>query len=440
MADGRIYPTLTLQMMAAICLALTLAFMTALGVYFGGMSLVQQFYYSEEASTERMTREINSFRDYVAQEGIASTDVTAVGQWNRQHTYTQLTIKGMGTTISSNYHGAELMGTESGLLVQYGTVASNAREFAVNFSDGSYSVVIYEASETMIQEVVQVTSVLIGCLVFFIVMLLYHRRVTHAIVTLSRQVRQVSQGDLDRKILSDRHDELGQLAQDVDTMRLSIIEKLQHEEAALQANSKLITAISHDVRTPLTALMGYLELMDDEDIPLAERLSYLQVCKNNAQRLKSLTDELFGFFLVFGNNDVSQKIEEFDAAMLIEQILFEQQMTLSQKGFDVRSLGSVPPGTLRLDLNHIRRVFDNLFSNVSKYADPEKPVAILRESENGRLHITISNSIPRHQTRVESNRIGLQTCQKLVATMHGEFRKTQTEETFTAEVILPLHN
>jgi len=439
LADSRTYRTLTVQMMGAILGALILAVLVTLGVYFGGMSLVQRFYFSAEASDQRIDQEIRSFREFVAENSVASTDVAAVGQWNREHSYTQLTIRGISTTISSNYHGAELMGTESGLVVQSGSVARAGREFAVNFSDGSFSVVIYEASETLIRQAVQFGSLAVGCLVFFAVMLLYDQRVTRAIQTLSRQVRQVSQGDLDRQILSDRRDELGQLARDVDHMRLSIIEKLQREEAALQANSKLITAISHDVRTPLTALMGYLELMDDEDIPLEERLGYLQVCKNNAQRLKGLTDELFGFFLVFGNNDISQKIEEFDAAMLLEQILFEQEIALTQQGFDVRTVGELPPGILRVDLSHIRRIFDNLFSNVSKYADKEQPVAILKESEAGRLHITISNAIPKHQTRVESNRIGLQTCQKLVQTMGGEFRKTQTADSFTAEVILPLY-
>lgn len=438
MADVRIYRTLTVQMMAAICGALALAVLVTFGVYFGGMSLVQRYYFSEEAAGQRMSQEISSFREYVEENSVASTDVAAVGQWNREHSYTQLTIRGMSTTISSNYHGAELMGTESGLVVQSGTVAQAGREFPVNFSDGSYSVVIYEASETLIRQVVQFSSLLVGCLVFFLVMILYDQRVTHAIQTLSRQVRQVSQGDLDRQILSNRRDELGQLARDVDTMRLSIIEKLQREEAALQANSKLITAISHDVRTPLTALMGYLELMDDEDIPLQERKQYLEVCKNNALRLKGLTDELFGFFLVFGNNDISRKIEEFDAAMLLEQILFEQEMSLSQQGFDVRSVGELPAGLLRVDLSHIRRIFDNLFSNVSKYADKNQPVAILREPDAKGVRITISNSIAQHQVRVESNRIGLQTCQKLVQTMGGEFRKTQTADTFLAEVVLPL--
>ena len=438
MADNRTYRTLTAKMMAAICGSALVALLVGMGIYFAGMSMVQQLYFSEESSSQRMTQEIRSFRDYVAENNVASTDVSAVGRWNREHRYVQLTIKGISTTINSNYHGAELMGTESGLLVQSGTAASQGREFTVNFSDGSCVVVIYDVSETAFEWAICICSVFLGFLIFFLFMLIYDQRVTRAVQTLSHQVRQVSQGDLDRQILSDRRDELGQLARDVDNMRLSIIDKLQREEAALQANSKLITAISHDVRTPLTALMGYLELMDDEDIPLEERLGYLEVCKNNARRLKSLTDELFGFFLVFGDNNIRQNVEEFDAAMLFEQILFEQEMALSQQGFQVETSGSVDSGKVYLDLSHIRRVFDNLFSNVSKYADREKPVAVTKRTEGGMLHITITNAIPREQIRVESNRIGLQTCQKLVATMGGQFRKTQTADSFTAELSLPL--
>ena len=197
-------------------------------------------------------------------------------------------------------------------------------------------------------------------------------------------------------------------------MRLSIIDKLQREEAAWQANTQLITAISHDVRTPLTALMGYLEILADESISPEERQAYLQVCKNNAVRLKGLTDELFGFFLVFGKPTPDQSPEEFDAAMLLDQILMEHEMNLTQKNFQVelRHEGEIT-GKLRIDLTHLRRVFDNLFSNVSKYADPQQPVTITQAVEGEDIRVTITNHIAEQTNRAESNRIGLQTCHKL---------------------------
>lgn len=440
MGNGRAFRTLTFQMMAAVCAAAILALLVGIGSYTAGTAAVQRFYFSETAVVRRMTGEIESFREYVAENQVASTDVTAVGKWNREHRYTQLTIKGLETTISSNYNGAELMGTESGLLVQSGQVASSGMEFPVNFIDGGYSVVIYESSESMVYAAVQFGAAAVGVLVFLLIVLLYDRRVTSSIQTLSRQVTQVSQGDLDRKIHSDRPDEIGQLARDVDHMRLSIIEKLQHEEAAWQANAQLITAISHDVRTPLTALMGYLELLEDETIPNEERQTYLEVCKNNAQRLKSLTDELFGFFLVFGKPKPDLNIEEFDGNTLLDQILLEHEMSLRQQGFQLRSIRQDRPiGTLRVDLGHIRRVFDNLFSNVEKYADREKPVGILQTVEDDKLHVTISNSVAQQRQLVESNKIGLQTCEKLLSSMDGELHRTQTGDSFAVEVILPIY-
>ena len=223
-------------------------------------------------------------------------------------------------------------------------------------------------------------------------------------------------------------------------MRLSIMDKLQREEAAWTANSQLLTAISHDVRTPLTALLGYLEILSDEQNTPEERKAYLEICKSNALRLKGLTDELFGFFLVFGKPTPDQVLEEFDAATLLDQVLLEHVMDLSQRGFHVESssAGEIT-GKLAVDLSHFRRIFDNLFSNVRKYADQSSPVTISQKLDRDELIVTISNRINKNRTRVESNRIGLQTCHKLLTAMGGEFNQSRTKDSFSVEVLLPLH-
>lgn len=431
--------TLTAQMLLVVCAAGLVALLTGLGGYFAGMSMVRRFYFSEEATQRRLTEEITSFRVYVAQNSVGSTDVTAVEQWNREHSYTQLTIKGLETTVRSNFYGAELVGNESGIVLQSGQASSAGTEFAVNFKDGVFSVVVYESSESVLFELVKVTAIVVGCLVFLLIVLVYDQQLTRSVQALSRQIRQVSQGELDLEISSRRRDELGQLALDVNTMRLSIMERLQREEAAWQANSNLITAISHDVRTPLTALMGYLELLDDEELPAQQRQGYLEICKNHAQRLKGLTDELFGFSLVFGKPEPELHLEEFEAELLLEQILLEKEMELTHRGFSVTTQRESVSGKLRVDLGHLRRVFDNLFSNVRKYADPARPVLLRQRMEQGRLVVEVSNAIPATQQRVESNKIGLQTCQKLIVTMGGSFEKRQTEEAFTVEFSLPLY-
>ena len=439
MAERVHFRSLTVKLMAVMCLALGLALASALGVMLLGNALVEQFYLSSEALNKRMDAEISAFRSFVQEQNLTSTDVNAVGQWNREHPQISLTIYGLTTTLSSSAEGAELVGNEAGIVVRSEEGLWVSKEYPVNFRDGVFTVAVYDSSRSMVWAAVNLCALAVAALVFLGTVLLYEQHITRTIQILSRQVRQVSRGDLGMQITPQTSDEIGQLALDVDTMRLSIIDKLQREEEAWKANSQLITAISHDVRTPLTALLGYLEIVSDESLSPEERSAYLEVCKNNALRLKGLTDELFGFFLVFGKPQPDQKPEEFDAVTLLEQVLLEHEMDLSQRGFQVETSSDTITGKLRVDLGHFRRVFDNLFSNVRKYADPARPVTITQRLDRDELTVTITNHIRQSATRVESNRIGLQTCHKLVAAMGGEFNQSRTKETFTVEVLLPLH-
>ena len=422
-----------------MALALAAAVLTFLCMSLLGRTMVEEVYLSGEATDRRMGQEISSFRSFVEENQIASTAVYSVGQWNREHPNVNLTIYGISATISSTPDGAELVGNEGGIVVRSELSLQLAKEYPVNFRDGVFTVAIYDTSRTLVSIAVNISALALAALVFLAAVLLYEQHITRTVQTLSRQVRQVSRGDLEMQITPQTADEIGQLALDVDTMRLSIIDKLQREEEAWKANSQLITAISHDVRTPLTALLGYLEIVSDEHLSPEERSAYLDICKNNALRLKGLTDELFGFFLVFGKPKPDQVLEEFDAAMLLEQVLLEHEMDLTQRGFQVEASAEAVTGSLRVDLGHFRRIFDNLFSNVRKYADPAYPVTITQRLDRDELLVTISNHINASATRVESNRIGLQTCHKLVAAMGGEFNQTRTKDTFSVEVLLPLH-
>ena len=421
-----------------MCLALAAAVLTFICCLIVGNTLVEQVYLSSESVNRRMGQEISSFRSFVEENNLASTDVHAVGQWNREHRGINLTIYGLTTTISSTPDGAELVGNAAGIVVRSELSLHLGREYPVNFRDGVCTVALTDTSRGMVGAAVNLCSFALAALIFLATVLLYDQHITRTVQTLSRQVRQVSRGDLHMQITPQTADEIGQLALDVDAMRLSIIDKLQREENAWKANSQLITAISHDVRTPLTALLGYLEILSDDRTTPEERSAYLEICRNNALRLKGLTDELFGFFLVFGKPTPDQVAEEFDAVTLLDQVMLEHEMDLTQRGFQVELRAEPIQGKLLVDLGHFRRIFDNLISNVRKYADPARPVVICQQMIAGQLAVTIENYINPAKQRVESNRIGLQTCHKLVEVMGGEFHQARHEETFTVEVRLPL--
>ena len=404
-----------------------------------GQHLVSKLWLSQAQTQNRITSHIQAFRNFADENNISSTDAVSIGRWNRAHADMRLTVYGRTTIISSDGYGAEITQTDSGLSLRLDD--HEGFSFPVNFSDGTYSVNIYDHSEGRLYNIVNITSIIISAMVFLLLVLIYERHVTLSIQRLSRQVRQVSRGDLQQSIQPPTQDEIGQLAEDVDAMRLSILDKLRREEAAWKANSDLITAISHDVRTPLTALMGYLDILSDPNLSPELQHSYLEICQSNATRLKDLTDELFGFFLVFGNRTPEQNLEQFDAAMLLEQLLLEAQAELTGQSFDVRLAWPEAAlcGTLKIDLNHLHRVFGNLFSNLQKYADPQKEVLIQVHAEQSLLHIEITNTVLAGANRVESNKIGLKTCEKLLCAMGGSFQQHRAIDTFTAEVTLPLY-
>ena len=132
-------------------------------------------------------------------------------------------------------------------------------------------------------------------------------------------------------------DELSQLAEEVDAMRHSVIARMSGERKAWETNSELITAISHDIRTPMTALIGYLDLLNEDNFRDPERSArFASSAYQKAMELKDLTDELFRYFLVFGRAQVEMNREELDGRLLLEQLLGEAQFDLSETGFVIQ--------------------------------------------------------------------------------------------------------
>lgn len=206
---------------------------------------------------------------------------------------------------------------------------------------------------------------------------------------LSKEVSLIEQGDLEQSITYRGNDEISLLAINADNMRNSIITRYKSEKEAWEANSELITSMSHDIRTPLTSLIGYLEILDSKDYHSEEQLDkYIKSCKDKSIQLKDLSDKLFQYFLVFGKEKIIMKMETFDARILLEQIISEHVFDLTSLGFDVKTVFLEQSCIITADIQFLKRILDNLFSNVRKYASPTAPVSVVGSVENDRLIIS----------------------------------------------------
>ena len=260
------------------------------------------------------------------------------------------------------------------------------------------------------------------------------------IVRLSQEAANIGGGDLEGTITVDGVDEIAALAADIENMRSAIIQRMGNEKRAWEANSELITAVSHDIRTPMTSLIGYLDLLNSGgELSEEEQRRYLKAAYGKSLALKDLTDELFKYFLVFGSSELDLQNENFDAHMLLMQLLGEAEFDLLEDGLNVQSVDLLEDGfTVYTDPGMLKRVIDNMISNIKKYADRSRPVVFLTEKKDEMIAVTVSNSVSGQGVGTESTKIGLRTCEKIMQSLGGRFTTARDETHFAAEFTLPV--
>ena len=187
----------------------------------------------------------------------------------------------------------------------------------------------------------------------------------------------------------------------------------------------------------MTSLIGYLGLLCEEGREESEQRQFAQSAYGKAMELKDLTDQLFRYFLVYGKAELELNLERFDGRLLLEQLLGEAEFDLADAGFTMQRIEFSGECSLLADPLFLKRVMDNLVSNIKKYADPAQPLVALSELKDGKLSLCISNAISADLARKESTKIGLRTCEKILDAMGGSFTTLNENGRFAAEMSLP---
>ena len=188
----------------------------------------------------------------------------------------------------------------------------------------------------------------------------------------------------------------------------------------------------------MTSMIGYLELLRDSGALPEREQGLAAMSYEKAMKLKDMTDDLFKYFLMFGSSRPDMEMEDYDAGILMEQLIGEAEYDLRDAGFDVRRIDIRGQYTVQADPMYLKRVMDNLVSNARKYADKSRPVMFICEVSGGRLSFCMSNNIAVLTNPVESTKIGLRTCEKIMEHMHGSFTTRRDESHFAAEFSMPI--
>ena len=220
-------------------------------------------------------------------------------------------------------------------------------------------------------------------------------------------------------------------------MRDSLIKQTQREKELMTANNDLITALSHDLRTPLSALVGYLEVLDDNpDIDEEKRKEYIERSKAKTLQLKHLSDRMFQYFFVFDDSSNEIEMEYYDLHVLLEQLIYERVFDLETTGYDVTVDLEEGKGQILVNIHYLHRLFDNLIGNIQKYAMKDNIKIIGRVFPDG-YQLSVKNKIDLEQNKTKGTNIGLKTCDKIISQLNGTFEVIKTEETFEVLMKIP---
>ncbi len=282
-----------------------------------------------------------------------------------------------------------------------------------------------------------ILSLLVSFSFYLIILQSFIRKRIQSIRNLQEDVFTLAIGDWNHEITVSDKDEIGRLAQDLNQMRIAFLQTMDNEQQARVANKELISSLSHDLRTPLTTLKGYLEIMNLKRDNIKFRDQYLQKCLDKVEEITYLSNKMFEYSLVFSteyNSDLSSIPVQKVMDTLVDHIQYLREM-------DLHILYEPLQTSLSMDANFamMQRILNNIFSNIQKYCDPWKDIVIQTTIEEDQFKMSFTNSINHHLDKVESNGIGLKSVKKMIEIHRGTFYQDETNDLFTIILTFPIY-
>lgn len=216
--------------------------------------------------------------------------------------------------------------------------------------------------------------VILYSVILFFIIRKYVDKISEKYSKLREATSKIAEGNLDVKIEED----LGLFEPfkgDLEKIQCGFKKAVDEEVKSQRMKTDLISNVSHDLKTPLTAIITYADLLKDENLSDEKRKQYIETLDRKAQRLQVLIENLFEVSKATSGN-ITLNIENIDVVSLMKQTLFELEDKLEEASLLVRKNMPKEKVILPLDSQRTFRVFENLIINITKYAMPNTRVFI----------------------------------------------------------------
>lgn len=238
---------------------------------------------------------------------------------------------------------------------------------------------------------VVILYVLLGIVIFSVTFMILEEPGIRYLGRISDAVQSISRGNLNTEVDVTGDDEFSAMAANLNKMSSDIRKLMDKEREAERTKNELITNVAHDLRTPLTSIIGYLELLaGNTQIPQEMQHKYIEIAYSKSRRLEKLIEDLFGFTkLNYGK--IAMHIGQIDIVKLLEQLLEEAYPNFEEKNLSYDLQSNVPAKIISADGNLLARLFDNLIGNAIKYGADGKRVLVKIHGEEDTVTVSVTN-------------------------------------------------
>lgn len=236
-----------------------------------------------------------------------------------------------------------------------------------------------------------IMAVLQSIAVFVLMFYIITKQKISYIQRISSGVGIIARGELAHRVPEVGKDELYQLAKSVNHMSRSLKNQIEAERAAEKSKQELITNVSHDLRTPLTSVLGYLKLVIDKRYDSPEQMEdYLQTVYHKSEMLKALIDDLFDYTKLTYTGIRLERVS-ISLGELVEQMVEEYIPVLEENHLEIRLEFPTEEAWCMVDPQMLHRVLENLLSNAVKYSDKPGDITVSLRQENRGYCLVMEN-------------------------------------------------
>lgn len=409
------------------------------GVFFAVMHFsIEEFLFqqinSPEFQEQATEKRITEFQTYVTANQLSTSDGAELAQWVRKNPLLLMEI----------YRSNILIFTSSAPENQ--AVFANDTEapyyewmsyYVVEFADGNADVLLYSDDGYRYSTIATIFELMLCTLLFLGIFLHGCQKTVRYIQLISKEILAMESGDLDSAITVKGDNELSTLAQGLDSMRRAFRAQQEREAQSFGANQALISQMSHDLRTPLTSLLIYTEVLRYGKYENQEQLlEYLDKIDSKAQQIKQLSENILEYSIL-AKEAMPQLESPVPIEMVFEEAISEMITELSRQGFLCRIEPFGEPVCIAVRGQYIRRIMDNILSNMQKYADKRQPVTIWPLETERTVGLIFENAIADIAPESTSTHIGVKSIGNLMEKMGGSCQIENTDGKYRIALDFP---